>query len=224
MYERVAQSKENKSRATTNSITKNEHSVKQRFKFVNDSLGTKSQNLLQRKEISNSEIIQLCRWTKQQRDEHEAKLKAFQEAKKKALAEMPKKTTTSAFSKKHLVPPGTNVKNASKQVAKTRTWGGGKQAGTSTVVKMSAEDQNAETRFMLEGIKMSECDIIGGKLVPKMGVNKPTRFVYSTKSARVTSDKQGNRTIKQQDEKYGHPVLGLKGAQINHLHGIKDEE
>ena len=224
MYERLGQSKDNKNSVATNLITKNKHSVKQRFKFGNDSLGTKNQSLLQRKELSNIGIIQLCRYTKQQIDEQKERLKAFNEAKKKTLAEIPKKSTTSPFSKKHLVPPGTTMKNASKHVANTRTWGGGGQSGTSTVAKMSAEDQYAEARFLIEGLKMDECTIVDGRLVPNMGVNKQTRFVYATRSARVTSDRQGKRTIKEEKDKYAHPVLGLRGAQINHLHGVVEEQ
>ncbi|QNU66055.1 hypothetical protein EHE19_014360 [Ruminiclostridium herbifermentans] len=228
MYERAGKFKDNKNSVATNSITKNKHSVKQRFKFVNDSLGTKNQNLLQcqlpcSKCGSKEHKTSKCTMTKQQMDQHKAETKAFHEAKKRTLVEMPKVATTSAFSKKHLVPPGTTMGNASRLVASTRTWGGGGQAGTSTVVKMSAEDQHAEARFMMERLKMNESRIVNGKLVPNMGVNKQTRFVYATRSARVTSDEHGKRTIKEQRDKYAHPVLGLRGAQIHHLHGVEEE-
>ncbi|MGH8002764.1 MAG: hypothetical protein ACREPR_25865 [Brasilonema sp.] len=131
---------------------------------------------------------------------------------------------TNKFAKDHIVPGGTSMSNASSSVAHKRTWGE-KTSGKSTLVGMSKQDQKNEQRFALENLKMKETDFRDkGKIDPKMGVNKPTKFAYENQTSNVTSDKQGKRKVTTGKKELGHPVLGMKGNQIHHLHGTEENQ
>jgi hypothetical protein len=162
------------------------------------------------------------------RDEHQQQTKVFHQAKKETLESLKKQpvATTSAFSSKHVATSSSDLNHRSTQVAKTRKWGGGGESGKSTVAVMTPQQQADEQRFALEGLKMSESSVgaTSGTLSANMGVNKPTKFNYVTKTSTVNTDKTGQRKVVDENEKLAQPVLGLKGTQIHHLHGLDEED
>lgn len=176
--------------------------------------------------------------------EERVKAKEFNQAKKQKLKEIkdqskgPKDVkelknqkkrqkqnpVTDKFAKDHVSSSETSMSSDSTKVGQNRTWGN-KDSGKSTVVSMNKQDQQNEQRFALEERKMNETNFAEtGALDSKMGVNKPTKFSYPTLTSDVTSDKQGNREVEKGRQELGQPILGMKGDQIHHLHGVKNEE
>ena len=172
-----------------------------------------------------------CPQTKQQRDEHQSKVQAFQAAKSSQLASMVKQEkeggagATEAFKKKHVVRAGKSLAASSREVAETRSWGGGRESGRSTVVDISPEDLQKESRFAMESLKFSEADVSAeGSVAPKFGVNKPTKFNYRTQSSAVQSTGAGGRSIKEDEAVLSKPVLALQGKDVHHLHGVDEAD
>ena len=135
-----------------------------------------------------------------------------------------KAPATDKFGKDHVAPQGTTISNASDEVASRRTWGGGRTSGTSTVLNMSNEDMSKEARFALQNLKMNEATMTEeGKVTGvRQGVNKPTFHNYESQTSKVASD-GGKRNVTTGEVKSVRPVLGLRGDQIHHLHGVEEE-
>ncbi|NJK65169.1 MAG: hypothetical protein HC941_00320 [Microcoleus sp. SU_5_3] len=123
--------------------------------------------------------------------EERIKAKQFNKLKRKEIEEQKqnnKNPVTNAFGSKHLANSGNSLSNQSRKVASQRTWGGGRTSGTSTVVSMNKQQIQDEQRFQIEGLKMNEIrpeDFEAGKLTPRMGVNKPTKFAIQVRHPRL---------------------------------------
>jgi len=203
------------------------------------SLGGASMGVIQRKcEICGQDDHKTarCPMSKEARDKHKEKVVAFQSAKQKQLEDMrqqekeadrsgsrKKKAATEAFSKKHVAPTGVPLEKASRKAAQEREWGGGRQSGKSTTVAISPEDQQKETRYHMEALKLDEADVDGDTVAPKYGVVKPTKFDYPTQTSTVETDENGKRIIQPEEPKLARPVLAMNNQGINHLHGVEDD-
>ena len=131
---------------------------------------------------------------------------------------------TEKFAGDHVSSSNTSMSSDSTKVGQNRTWGN-RDSGKSTLLSMNQQDRLNEQRFALEGRKMNESNFAEtGSLAPNMGVNKPTKFSYLTQTSDVTSDRQGNRRVQKGSQELGQPILGMRGDQIHHLHGVKNEE
>lgn len=183
---------------------------------------------------SSKHSTNACPVSKKDRDEHEQQVKAFKAAKQQTLETLKaqeessgkkkgSKSGTGAFMSKHVASPGLSLDKSSKKVASTRTWGE-RTSGKSTVIGMSDQDIQKESRYQVEGLKFSEANVTGSGVAPKFGVNKPTKFDYPTKTSTVTSDGQGKRDIKEGQVELAKPVLGMQGTKIHHLEGVKKDE
>lgn len=181
---------------------------------------------------SHKHSTNACPVSKKDRDEHERQVKAFQAAKQQTLKTKAQEESsgqkkgpsgTGAFMSKHVASPGLSLDKSSKKVASTRTWGE-RTSGKSTVIGMSDQDIQKESRYQVEGLKFSEANVTSSGVAPKFGVNKPTKFDYPTKTSTVTSDSQGKRDIKEGQVELAKPVLGMQGTKIHHLEGVKKDE
>jgi|GEM_PF-6440332 hypothetical protein len=141
--------------------------------------------------------------------------------KKKGRGQNP---ATDKFAKDHVASSSTSMSSDSTRVGNNRMWGN-RDSGRSTLVSMSDQDQTDEQRYALEGRKMTDTNFREtGSTAPKMGVNKPTKFSYPNQTSVVTSDRQGNRQVAKGKQEFGQPILGMRGNQIHHLHGVQNEE
>ncbi len=163
---------------------------------------------------------------KQQKKEIGRKAKEFNAAKKETISKLDERSpATGAFSHKHVKESGTTLAKTSEKVAKTRTWGGGRESGRSTVTAMSPQDLADERRYAVEGLKMKESTVTPeGTVAANMGVNKPTKFAYKTQSANVQSTGEGTRQVAEEGEELAKPVLGLRGDEVHHLEGVEKED
>ena len=181
---------------------------------------------------SDKHKTQRCPQSKQDRDEHQEQVKAFHAAKRETLSRMSAQEessssgrgATKAFREKHVKESGKTLDASSRRVAETRKWGGGSESGRSTVVDISPEDLQKEARFQIESLKLGEADMSEDSVAPRMGVNKPTKFDYRTVSSSVQADSTGKRTIQEEEPVLAKPVLGLKGQDVHHLHGVDDTQ